>query len=536
LIATRNGSTIQAQVWRNEHGGPLEGAGVELARALADGELIIHLQPVVDLRTGQLFGFEALVRWAHPERGLLGPAEIVPIAERAGLIRAVGKVVLTAACRALAGWTDGRPDQSLTVAVNISAHQLADPHLAFDVSEAISASGIAPGRLCLEVTESGLMDATVAARTLRGLKAVGVTIAIDDFGTGYSSLSRLKRFPVDFLKIDQSFVAGLGRDPEDDAIVTAIIGLANSLGLQVVAEGIETPAQLTFLTRRGCDLGQGFLWSPPVPELDAAGLASRRKPFHHVPVPTTPARSVDDRLEEACAEPPARTVTDAMAILVHELANPLAVIHGYAEILSDLPPAGRHEMLQQALDAILRHTKTMTLIVTSVEDMRAIEEGRLPLLPQSVDLVELASELGRDLVVAGGRNLIEVTADAPTAAYVDVTRCRQLLTNLITNALSWSPPGRPVEVRLGPGSAGFVEVTVLDHGPGVPAAKVGGLFRKFSHFDGSHAGTGLGLYIARSLARAQGGDVRYHRAKAGGAEFVVELPAAPSPLVAGLLL
>jgi signal transduction histidine kinase len=215
-----------------------------------------------------------------------------------------------------------------------------------------------------------------------------------------------------------------------------------------------------------------------------------------------------------------------MAMLVHELSTPLAVIHGYAQIVNDLPPADRHEMLQQALDAILRQTQAISSIVSSIEDMRAIEEGRLVLHRRTVDLVKLAAQLRRDLAVAGASNVIEVTAHARADADVDGERCRQMLTNLITNALSWSPPDQPVEVRLGGGSDGFVNVTVADHGPGVPADRVGDLFQKFRRLDRSHTGTGLGLYIARALARAHGGDLQYHQAAAGGAEFIIELPAA----------
>jgi EAL domain-containing protein (putative c-di-GMP-specific phosphodiesterase class I) len=515
-MAIGNRGPIQELIWPSGEYGEI-GEIAELEQALADDQIVVRFQPIVDLRTGGLFGFEALARWAHPQRGLIEPDAFIPLAERAGLIGAVGRTVLTAACRALADWSNQRPDQSLTVAVNISASQLADPDLALDVSAALLASGIAPGRLCLEVTETALLDAAVAAAALRRLKTIGVAIGIDDFGTGYSSLSRLKRFPVDFLKIDQSFVAGLGTDPEDEAIVSAVIALGRALGLQVIAEGVETAAQLAFVTRRGCAFGQGFLWSPALPEIEALVCAGGNRVFTHAPAPASPA---DDG--------PTRPVTDAMAILVHELTTPLAVIHGYAEVVNDLPPDERPERLQQALDAILRQTQTMTAIVRSVEDMRLIEEGRLTLDRGPVDLAELAAELQRDIAVAGAASPIEVVVDSPVTADVDPARCRQILMNLITNAVSWSPPGRPVEVRLGAGSPGFVNVSVIDHGPGVPVSRGGDLFRKFSRLDHSRTGTGLGLYIARALARAHGGDLRHCRAATGGTEFVVELPSAVS--------
>jgi EAL domain-containing protein (putative c-di-GMP-specific phosphodiesterase class I) len=450
----------------------------------------VRLQPIVDLRTGQLFGFDS-----------------------SGV---AGGTVLEGACRALADWTRRRPEQSLTVSVQISASQLAHPEdLVLAVSEVITETGIPPGRLCVGITRSALMGVTKAPHILRRLKALGVTIAIDDFVTGCSSLSRLKHLPVDFVKIEPSIVAGLGCDPGDEAIVMAVIGLAGSLGIQVIAEGIETRTQLAFLTRSGCALGQGPLWSPPLSEVQAGTYAGRPRLCRHLPTPA-PGGSV-----------PARGDTDAMALLVHELVTPLAVIHGYAETLVGLPPGERDTMLRQALDAILRQTESMRSIVASVEDMRSIDEGRLILERRRVDLVGLSDDLGRDLSMAGATNPIEVVAHGPVIAFVDGQRCRQILTNLVTNALTWSPPDRPVEVHLGEGPAGFVNVRVVDHGPGVPDGRAGEMFQRFSRLDRSHKGTGLGLYIARALARAHGGDVRYRRASAGGAEFVVELPMVP---------
>ena len=236
-----------------------------LRRALEQEDLVVHYQPLISLADGQIVGIEALARWRHPERGLLLPAEFVPLAEEAGLIVAVGERVLASACAQAAAWAAERGWTPM-LWVNLSARQL--NHLAlFDTLEAIiDDTGIDAGRLGLEITESVLMDdAEATASALEELKRIGLGVAIDDFGTGYSSLTYLKRFPVTTLKIDRSFVDGLGRDPEDTAIVTAQVSMAHALGISVIAEGVETETQLSHLRGLGCDDAQGYFFAPPLP-------------------------------------------------------------------------------------------------------------------------------------------------------------------------------------------------------------------------------------------------------------------------------
>ena len=213
-----------------------------------------------------MVGVEALVRWRHPERGLLLPADFIPLAEDAGLIVALGEQVLQTACTQVAAWRTDRPEWEPTLWVNLSARQL--NHLAlFEMLRGVlDDTGLPPERLGLEITESVLMEnaeATVAA--LRDLKQLGIGVAIDDFGTGYSSLSYLKQFPVTTLKVDRSFVDGLGRDAQDSAIVGAQITMSHALGLSVIAEGVEGQAQLETLRKLGCDFAQGYLFAPPLP-------------------------------------------------------------------------------------------------------------------------------------------------------------------------------------------------------------------------------------------------------------------------------
>ena len=235
-----------------------------LRRGVARGELVVHYQPQVDITSARVVGLEALVRWNHPQRGLLMPHHFIPLAEETGIIVSLGARVLTTACLQLTEWTRrSAAPESLTMSVNLAARQLLASDLAKVVADALEESGLDPTQLCLEITESVLLDdGEASARALRELKALGVRIGVDDFGTGFSGLTYLKRFPVDVLKIDRSFVAGLGKQREDRAIVASVIDLAHAFGLTTVAEGVETPDQLAELRSLGCERAQGYLWSP----------------------------------------------------------------------------------------------------------------------------------------------------------------------------------------------------------------------------------------------------------------------------------
>ena len=231
------------------------------------GELRLHFQPIVAAVSREIVGMEALVRWMHPERGLLGPNEFIGLAEESGSISSIGRWVLREACATLKHWTEAEPAAAhLSVSVNLSVAELQDRNLVNDVAEALKRSGLAPERLHLEVTESVLStDPEAASRALAQLRDLGVWLVIDDFGTGHSSLTALQRFPFRVLKIDRSFVGGIGIRPADETIVTATLALAHGLGLSVVAEGVETPEQAEFWTRGGCEELQGYLCGRPAP-------------------------------------------------------------------------------------------------------------------------------------------------------------------------------------------------------------------------------------------------------------------------------
>jgi diguanylate cyclase (GGDEF)-like protein len=245
--------------------------GRELRQALERGEFVLHYQPRFDLARGAITGAEALLRWLHPQRGLVPPGEFVPHAESAGLIVPLGAWVLAEACRQARGWSEA--GHGLTVGVNVSPAQLRHPDMVQTVDDALSSSGLRPMLLELEITEGLLVEATDGVRgCLVGLAARGVQLAIDDFGTAYSSLAYLRRLPAQRIKIDRSFVRDIGSDAEDEAVVRAIVTLGHSLGKQVVAEGVETEAQMVFLRELGCDEAQGYLLAPPVAAEELEGL------------------------------------------------------------------------------------------------------------------------------------------------------------------------------------------------------------------------------------------------------------------------
>jgi diguanylate cyclase (GGDEF)-like protein/PAS domain S-box-containing protein len=249
----------------------------ELRHALDRDELTLHYQPLVNLRSGEIAGLEALVRWQHPDRGLLDPAEFVPIAEDSGLIEPIGRWVQERACRQIIEWHEQRPDdRPFDVAVNLSARQVAHRDLPATVAEIIARTGLDPVHLRLEITESVLVEESATAMaSLEALNEIGVRLVLDDFGTGYSSLAYLNRFPFHALKIDRSFVDALGIEQERTAIVEAIIGMARALSLEVIAEGVENEVQLAELSRLGCDYAQGHLFHAAMPGSDVSRLLAK---------------------------------------------------------------------------------------------------------------------------------------------------------------------------------------------------------------------------------------------------------------------
>ena len=287
LVNAESAMALAKKLWRNNYKYYVKEMGeassrrlvleTSLRRAVERGELLVQYQPIVDVRTGNFTGAEALVRWNHPQFGLLAPDKFIPLADEIGLIIEIGEGVLHQACMQTKSWHD-MGFYPLSISVNVSAVQLGQPQLLNQVAGVLTKTGLDPACLELEITESVLMqDAEATISMLRALKEMGIKISVDDFGTGFSSLSYLKRFPIDILKIDKSFTRDIDMDPDNSAIVTAIAVLARSLNLSVLAEGVESQQQLDFLRGQKCDRVQGYLFSRPLnPEVLLPLMAQKR--------------------------------------------------------------------------------------------------------------------------------------------------------------------------------------------------------------------------------------------------------------------
>jgi diguanylate cyclase (GGDEF)-like protein len=484
----------------------------ELQQAVTQEQFLVHFQPEIELATNRIVGVEALVRWQHPERGLLPPADFVGAAEESGVIVDIGRQVLEESCARLAEWST-LTDRPLTVAVNLSARQLADPGLVEFIRSTLGRYHIEPARLVLEMTESTLVDDAERASTVFGaLRDLGVSVAIDDFGTGYSSLLYLKRFPADVLKIDRSFVDGLGADAGDSAIVAAVVRLAHRLDLTVIAEGVETPEQLAHLKRLGCEQGQGYLWSRPMTADDLAAMLQVDLP--DIPdAPISPLEPGDDRSE----------LDELLAVLTHELSTPLTVIGGYAEMLADrldfddVDPGAR-----TGVAAIERNVHNLGRLVAALADARGLGGGGDTVL---FDARPFVDQTMADLapILTAHELVVDLGDGTPAMIAVDPVGLSQILTNLVGNATKFSDPGDHIEVLVRTDQK-LVTVSVIDHGTGVPTDRVDELFGRFARLGSTRRGLGLGLYLSRSIARRHGGDVVHQATPGGGATFVLTLP------------
>jgi diguanylate cyclase (GGDEF)-like protein len=351
-----------------------------LRRAIDKGEFVLNYQPKADIRSGRITGAEALLRWNRPGIGMVAPAEFIPLLEETGLIVRVGAWVIDSVCQQLALWARTMPALPV-VAVNVSARQFAGGQLEACVNQALAASGIDAERLELEITEGSLMqDVECSVETLRALKRRGVQIAIDDFGTGYSSLAYLKKFPIDTLKIDIAFIREVTTSPDDAAIVRAIIGMAHSLGMDVIAEGVETEAQLAHLRRQRCDQVQGYYFSRPLPvdefERMLAAGATLALPAADPPLPVRTLLIVDDEvnvlhsLRRLLHRDGYRVLTAASAAEGFELL----ALHSVQVILCDqrMPAMSGTEFLDKVKEL---YPHTLRIVLSGYTDLETITDA-----------------------------------------------------------------------------------------------------------------------------------------------------------------
>jgi EAL domain-containing protein (putative c-di-GMP-specific phosphodiesterase class I) len=489
----------------------------DLRNAIETGALEVHYQANVDALESQVLGFEALVRWQHPELGPIGPGRFIPIAERSELILEIGRFVLQSACEEGVRLLREVPDRRLTMSVNLSARQLADEGIVGQVATVLEDTGFEARLLCLELTESVLMDDLErVARRLTGLRSLGVCIAIDDFGTGYSSLAHLKRFHADILKIDRTFVDGLGRDQRDSEIVRAIISIGQSLNIDLIAEGVEHAEQLEQLLELGCTRMQGYFWSAPVRSGRLLETIER--------ISRLGAPSDGEHVAPSGADgqtPDAGPAEQALLLLDHELRNPLTVISGYLDIFEQTQEGAR---AHAALAAMRRALVTMTRTLESFGSVHALEGGR-PLQTRPLDVCALVASIVEELtpVIHDKRILVRQTAGGGSAVVdADEHATRLILVNLLTNADKYAPPGTDVHVTVEEAGDRMC-VVVRDEGPGIAPQDVERVFEKFERASTSTKGYGLGLYLSRRLARQQGGDLVYAAGADGGATFSLSL-------------
>ena len=351
----------------------------ELRRALALNELRVYFQPRVNLAGGDICGAEALIRWQHPERGLVPPSEFIPMAEKTGLILPLGEWVVQNVCRQQRVWLD-RGLSVPPVAVNLSALQFRQKNLVQFIRQELAANQLDAKYLEIEITESTLMDSVdEAAATLQELRTTGIKISLDDFGTGHSSLSRLRRLPIDHLKIDQSFVCNLTTEPEDAAICLAIIGLAHNLRMSVIAEGVETEGQANYLRQHHCDEMQGYYFSRPLPADDFEELLVLRRTLILPPQPTHERRTlllVDDEANVLSALKRVLRL-DGYDIITASSAREgleLLSIHPVQVIVSDqrMPEMSGSEFLSRVRDL---HPHTVRLVLSGYADLRSVSEA-----------------------------------------------------------------------------------------------------------------------------------------------------------------
>ncbi|MFN8018290.1 MAG: EAL domain-containing protein [Acidimicrobiales bacterium] len=503
-----------------------------IRQVIERGEVTLGYQPIVRIDDGTVSSAEALLRLADDEGNPLSALEVVTVAERRGLIGDLGLLILETACRAAAGWQAEMPERSIGVSVNVSACQLEDPELPAKVREVLTRTGLEPSRLTLEMTESVLMgDSAWSAHQLGRLKMGGVRLSADDFGTGYSSLAYLKRFPLDVIKADLSFVAGLPDSPEDAAVVSAIVGVADAMGLEVVGEGVEHRHQATSLAGLGCRYGQGRLWSWAVPGDEFASTVGR---IERVAARAARAGDVPGRRAEGAAAPDdlpalargAHTAVvagadTALRTLAHEVRSPLTVVLTGAQMLQE-----DHPELGPELDMVVRAGRRIDEVIAGLEDVAALDRGDLEIHGGPFDLLEVAQQVGLEVALARGAVVtVEPLLIGSALTDGDPHRIQQVLVNLVTNAVKYAGPTLPVVVLVGR-RARWVEAQVIDQGPGIGQDQVGLVFRKYGRLDRTRSGTGLGLYLARGIARAHGGDVTYRaRRDRSGSVFTLRLPA-----------
>jgi EAL domain-containing protein (putative c-di-GMP-specific phosphodiesterase class I)/nitrogen-specific signal transduction histidine kinase len=496
-----------------------------LKTALDERRVVAYYQPIVDLASGAIAGFEALARLVQRDGTVLEPASFIAVAEESGLVLPLGAQVLEGACKQACLWPSAPLyDGGMSVAVNVSSRQLERGDLTAMVREVLAKTRLSPSRLHLELTETAIMDLNPEVLSqLSGIRELGVQIGLDDFGTGYASLTHLRRLPLDFVKVDRSFVQGLGSDPGDDRIVSAVIDLARNLGLRSIGEGAETTQQLNRLRELGCDQAQGYLFARPAPPQDLS--------FSGQPTDITERKRLDVRHRRTERMQSLGTLAGGLA---HDLNNALSPVRMATELLqSQETDPSRLSML----DTVASGTQRATDMVRQILSFAAGAEGRRV----AVDVGALLRDVERIANDTFLKTIRIVREDATDLLPVvgDPTQLNQVLINLCVNARDAMPQGGTLvlgaEVVDDPPGDGlppgrYVCIRVEDDGQGMAPEILAHIFEPL--YTTKEYGTGLGLSTSDGIITNHGGSISVKSKPGEGTRFALYLPVAagtPSP-------
>ena len=510
----------------------------ELHRALERGELMLHYQPQLDVQTGGMVGVEALMCWQHPQRGLISPGHFIALMEECGLMHSVGAWALQTACRQAGEWAREGAGK-LRMAVNLSAQQFRRTDLAATVRDALERSGLDPKYLELELTESMILEnVEQTIQAMHTLKQLGVSLSLDDFGTGYSSLSYLRRYPVDRIKIDQSFIRDMSEHAGSAALVRSILAMARNLGLETIAEGVETPAQFEFLRKQSCGEIQGFLFSRAVPPDEIARMLKQGR---RLQVPQSSGHDVPEvsRMQSAF-----------IANMSHELRTPLNAIIGFSDALKNGLLGQLESRQHEAVGDIFDSGKHLLALIDDILDLAKIEAGRMGLEVESTDmsgLLQASLAAFKDKAAAGNIRL-RLEMEAIDNVLIDPRKTRRIVGNLLSNAVKFTQAGGAVtlrmcrmdagrldgmkilghDVRAGLAGGEYLTIAVVDTGIGISAGDLSRLSQPFVQLDSGTSrrfeGSGLGLALVRQLVELHGGIMTVSSEPQQGSTFTVWLP------------
>lgn len=505
---------------------------MDLDKAIENNEFLLHYQPKVNLSTGKIAGMEALIRWNHPEWGIVPPNTFIPIAEETGQIIQIGKWALYEACSQNKRWQQ-QGFESI-ICVNLSARQFIQSDMVQTIAEVLYKTRLKPQFLEIEITESMLVDVEHTHSTLKELNYLGVQISIDDFGTGYSSLNYLKEFPVNTLKIDQSFVKELYKNPKGDTIVKTIISMAHNLSLNVVAEGIETKDQLIFLQEHLCNMGQGYFFSKPY---TADEIKSKFQEIeqvverngtskifnsvfgnkNEVKQVAFVARDMTEKsgAEELLLKSEALSIVGELAAgVAHEIRNPITSIKGFIQLLN------QGDINQEYLKIILSE---LNRVENTIKEFLSLAKP-LPIQLKLVDVKKLIEEV--EILIESQGNLknvqiqYELTGNLPKVK-CDANLIKQVLTNLLNNSIDASLQRGIIKVNICTNEKDLI-ITVIDYGVGISEERLQKLGEPF--YSNKEKGIGMGLMVCFRIIKEHNGIIKIKSKENQGTTVEVRLP------------